>query len=170
MPDLAFGPWPGRIAIVLPMTLALIQFVGRVRLGALWKFWLSIAAMETVAVLSLLHFLALRQWECMLDPGATNCFVSGFGSLTLPLVLSIFSLLLVRRIARSELVPPVHHTRLMLVVAAMAGVMIGENLLFVIIGLILLFVNFDYWLRNRGLRWGFLVIRDDYKDDIGPDD
>ena len=169
MSELAIGMWPARLSIALPLILALIQYLGRGRLADPGRFWLSIAGAEAVAILSMLHFFSQRQWGCMLDPGASNCFVSGIGSLTLPLLLTGFSVLLLRRKRKSAQVPPVNHTRLMMVVAAMAALLIGETLLVVILGLIVLFANFDYWLRNRGQRWGFLVIRDDYKDDIGPD-
>lgn len=161
------GQWSSRLAILVPIAGALIQYQLREWAARERRIWLSIAVVGSVGVFSLLHFHFNRQLSCMFTLDVTNCFVSGLGSLSAIILMGAIMALMLRRLDRQPQSAEINHLRLLLFVAAFSGVTVGENLIIVIIALIVLFSSLDYWLRHRGLRWGFLVVRDDYKDDIG---
>jgi hypothetical protein len=160
---------PSRLAILLTLAACLGQYLLRQRWDQSMRTWLSAGVIQLTGGLALLHFIANEQWVCMVQAGQGNCFVSGLGSIISALLLSGLALSLVRRQVRlGAAAAELNHVRLLFFVAALIGVAVGENLLIVIPALIGLYASLDYWLRHRGLRWGFLVVRDDYKDDVGP--
>jgi hypothetical protein len=50
-----------------------------------------------------------------------------------------------------------------------AGLALPKNFFFTLIFLNLFLFWIDRYLKSQGTSWRFLVLRDDYKDDYGPD-
>ena len=158
--------WPSRLALLLPLLAAAFQFLTRGRLSSNRRLAISTLLLVLVAGLALTHFWVSEQFTCMFVSEAGNCFVNGLGSLASALLMFGLAVVLFRRGVKESSAPDLNHARLLVFVAAFTGFSIGENLLIAILSLLGLYTSLDYLLRNRGLRWGFLVIRDDYKGDI----
>ena len=117
----------------------------------------------TTGLLALTLFLLNRYHACILAFGKQSCLFDGAATLSL-LALSVFW-------TRASLVlrgtdPGGGHITLLLLCAAWAGMGLARNLALFLVFLYLFYYAVDRWLRRKGLAWRFLVLRDDYADDV----
>lgn len=159
--------WSSRLAILLPLLGAIVQYGLRRRVSHILRLWLTLVLLASTASLALIHFIVNELRGCLFLAGDGNCFVSGLGALATAGLLLGLAAMIYWRSRRQRAPTQLNHMRLLIFVAAFSGLTVGENLFVVILSLLGLYASLDYWLRHRGLRWGFLVLRDDYKDDIG---
>lgn len=133
------------------------QFPRRVR-------WVAVTLLGLTGFFALTLNLLNGYYACIFAFREQNCAFEGLGSLSLFLL----SLILVRGslyLGGEELEKG--FAIRVLFVSAWAGMWVGlvDNLfVFLVFFNVFLFVS-DRWLRRRGLRWRFLTLRDDYKND-----
>lgn len=129
-----------------------------------WSRWLGATFLGLTGLITLTLNILNGYYACIFAFREQNCAFEGLGSLSLILL----SMILVRGclILRGEELEKGFALRL-LFASSLAGMWVGlvDNLfVFLVFFNVFLFVS-DRWLRRRGLRWRFLVLRDDYKDD-----
>lgn len=117
----------------------------------------------TSGLVALTLFLLNRYDACVLSFGGGNCLFDGLATLSLFLLSGI----LVRSCLnmRGENRRPDYVPRLLLS-SAWAGIGLTRNLFMLLVFLNLFLFAIDRGLKRRGLKWRFMVLRDDYQDDV----
>lgn len=150
-----------------------ISAIGLPLIGALavWRWgdkspvaprWLAASAFGLTGLASLALFLLNGYYACIFASGRQNCLFEGLATLSL-LILSIL-------LARGSLgLKGANKNQgcilLLLLGSAWAGMGLAGNLLEILIFLNLFLYVSHRWLKQQGLTFRFLVLRDDYKDD-----
>ena len=97
--------------------------------------------------------LAFRQESCLFDGSAT-------------LFLLVLSIICTRScMVRRDQDRSYDYVSLLRRCGAVAGMALAQNLALFLVFLNLFYFAFDRWLRKKGLRWRFLIVRDDYADE-----
>jgi hypothetical protein len=149
-------------AIGLPLFAALAIW----RLGSRFprpQRWLAAPVLAVAGLMALTLFLLNRYYACMFAVARENCLFDAAATVSLFLLnaVSARSCLVLRGEDRGPDAIP-----LLLLSGAWAGSGLTQNLLVMLVSLNLLLFALDRWLRGRGLGWRFLVLRDDYGDDV----
>jgi hypothetical protein len=123
--------------------------------------WLAASIFGLIGLVALTLFLLNRHYACILLFGRQSCLFEGLATLSLFLLSGI--------LARACVVMRGENKRydyilLLLLSSAWAGMGLTENLLLFLIFLNLFCYVFDRWLNSKGLKWRFLIVRDDYRD------
>ena len=124
---------------------------------------LVVSIFGTTALIALILFLLNRHYACILVFGRQNCLFDGSATLSLFLL----SIVLARGciVLRSENRGQ-DYIPMLLLGSAWAGMGLSQNLCLFLVFLNLFFFAVDRWLKRKGLSWRFLVLRDDYSDDV----
>ena len=124
---------------------------------------LVVSILGITGLIGLTLFLLNRYYACILAFGRRNCLFDGLATLSLFLL----SILLTRWcIALRGENKEQDYSLVLLLGSAWAGMGLTQNF-FVFLGSASLFVlAADQWLRRRGITARFLVLRDDYQDDV----
>lgn len=124
---------------------------------------LTVSMLGITGLIGLTLFLLNRYYACILAFGRRNCLFDGSATLSLFLL----SIVLARGciVLRGENKEQ-DYILLLLLGSAWAGMGLTQNF-FLLLGFACLFVlAADRWLRRRGITARFLVLRDDYSDDV----
>ena len=158
--EMTIVTWLKIVAIGLPLLAALTIWRGGDRFLPAQR-WLVIITFGLIALIALTLFFLDKQYACILMFGRQNCLFDGLASLSLVLLSLLFarSSVLLRGEDKGS-----DYILMLLLSSAWAGMGLVENLLVFLIFLNLFFFVFNRWLNRRGLKWRFLVLRDDYKD------
>jgi hypothetical protein len=153
--------WLRIVAIGLP--LIGVPAIWRWGDQSLWvRRWLAAVILGISGLAALGLFLLNQRYACILLIGTGNCLIDGLA----PLSLFLLNVILVRGcfILRGG-----HkkndYVLLLLLSSAWAGMGLAENLLVLLIFLYLFFYVIRKWLDRDGLKWRFLIVRDDYSDE-----
>jgi len=156
--------WLSIVAVGLPL-------IGVLAIWRWWdKFryvqrWLVAAIFGLSGLTVLILFLLNRQYECILLTGRQNCLAGGLATLSLILlnvILARGSVILQGGTKKND------YILMLLLSSAWAGMGLAENLLVLLIFLNLFFYVIHKWLERNGLRWRFMIVRDDYSDEQNP--
>jgi hypothetical protein len=150
-----------------------ISVIGLPLVGALaiWRWgdklplaprWLAAIIFGLIGLSSLALFLLNRYYACIFASGKQNCIFDGLATLSL-LALSIV-------LARGSLgLKGVNKNQgyilMLLLGSAWAGMGLAGNLLEILIFFNLFIYVIHRWLKQEGLTFRLLVLRDDYRDD-----
>lgn len=150
----------GAIALPLAGALAMWGWGGRFPHA---QRRVAVSIFGTTALLALTLFLLNRYYACILAFGDQNCLFDGLATLSLFLL----SILLARGciVLRGENRAQ-DYIPMLLFGSAWAGMGLTQNLCLFVVFLNLFLFAADRWLKRKGLTWRFLVLRDDYKDDV----
>ena len=124
--------------------------------------WLAVVIFSLVGLASVALFLLNKHYTCIFASGRQNCLFEG---------LAILSLLLLNIVlARGSLMlkganKGQRYILMLLLGSAWAGIGLAGNLLEILIFLNLFLYVIHRWLKQQGLTFRFLVLRDDYRDD-----
>jgi hypothetical protein len=124
--------------------------------------WLAGTIFGTAGLIAMTLFLISRHYACIFTLGKQNCLFDGMATLSLfllNLVLAGASF-----VTRSEN-RGYDYILMLLLSSAWAGMGLAENLLVFLIFLYLFFFVLNRWIKMKGFKSGFLVLRDDYEDD-----
>jgi hypothetical protein len=124
---------------------------------------LAVSILGTTGLIALTLFLLNRYYACILAFGRQNCLFDGSATLSLFLL----SIVLTRGciVLRSENRGQ-DYIPMLLLGSAWAGMGLTQNLCLFPVFLNLFVFAMDRWLKRKGLGWRFLVLRDDYGDDL----
>jgi hypothetical protein len=117
----------------------------------------------TTGLIALALFLLNRYYACILAFGRRNCLFDGLATLSLFLLSTVLArwCIVLRGENKAQ-----DYSLVLLLGSAWAGMGLTQNF-FVFLGSASLFVlAADRWLRRRGITARFLVLRDDYSDDV----
>lgn len=117
-----------------------------------------------ITAIALIIFLQDQLYACIFKTGVDNCLIDGLAALSL-LILSCG--LVLREILRNANTTQDYILMLSLN-SIWAGLALPKNFFFTLIFLNLFLFWIDRYLKSQGASWRFLALRDDYKDDYGP--
>lgn len=117
----------------------------------------------TTGLIALTLFLLNRYYACILAFGRQNCLFDGLATLSLFLLSIVLarSCIVMRGENRGQ-----DYVPMLLLGSAWAGMGLTQNLCLFPVFLNLFVFAVDRWLKRKGLGWRFLVLRDDYRDDV----
>lgn len=124
---------------------------------------LGAAVLALVGICGTGIFLLERLFRCMFQAGRENCLIQGSTSLGLIILCLVWIVVSLLPRRQRSVDPSINR---LLFASVWAGIGFTQNLLVLLLFLYLLYFLVDRWLRSKGLQWRFLVIRDDYRDDI----
>jgi hypothetical protein len=149
-------------AIVLPLTGALTIWRCGVRfLGAQRR--LAVSILGTTGLIALTLFLINRHYACILAFGRQNCLFDGLATLSLfllSIVLARWCIFLRGENKEQD------YSLVLLLGSAWAGMGLTQHLCLFLVFLNVFVFAADRWLKRRGITARFLVVRDDYQDDV----
>jgi hypothetical protein len=123
---------------------------------------LAVFILGTIALIALALFLLNRYYACILAFGKGNCVFDGAATL----FLFVLGILLARRclvLSGANKVQDCAFT--LLLVAALAGMGLAQNLCLFLVFVNLFLFSLAQWLKRKGIGGHFLMLRDDYADD-----
>jgi hypothetical protein len=151
------------LAVLLPAVGALVLWRWRA-VNSTAKRALSASISGLNAAIALTFFLQDQLYACIFQTGPDNCVTDGLAVLSL-LVLS--NGLVLRETLREEN-STLDYILMLTLNSIWAGLTLPKNFFFTLIFLNLFLFWIDRYLKSQGTSWRFLVLRDEYKDDYGP--
>ena len=126
--------------------------------------WLAAITLGVTGIAALTLFLVGQQFACVFLTGGESCAFDGLGSLSVFLLSLISASICLRREANDR-----HdYIFLLLLSSSWAAIVLPDNWVIMLFALSSLMIVVSRWTKARGASVGFVVSRNDYKDDWGP--
>jgi formate hydrogenlyase subunit 3/multisubunit Na+/H+ antiporter MnhD subunit len=131
--------------------------------------WLVAIIFGLLGPVALTLFVLNRHYACILLSGRQNCLFDGLATLSLVLLSLVLAGVVLRGVnVALRGVNKGDYILMLLLSSAWAGMALAQNLFVLLIFLNLFLYVIYRWLNRKGLKWRFLMLRDDYEDDHGP--
>jgi len=143
-------------AIGLPVIAALVVWRRSMRR------WLVVSIFGVAGLAGLVLFVVNRHYACIVRGGQQNCLFDGLATLSL---FALNAVLARRRVVIEDTDPRGDDILMLLLSGAWAGMGLAGNLEVFVVFLNLFLFVIHRLIQRKGLKWRFLVIRDDFEDD-----